>query len=100
MPSKLILRIEENGKLSRDIEVVFTNPDKTKECFNDARIAIHKCEGPGSTDEIVFMKYHKMKLEEDLQSLLNKMKISVDTCNLSTLNISNNKSFSTKVDHE
>lgn len=90
MSSKLILRIEENGKLVRDIEAVFANPDKTKECYNDAKIAIHKCEGPGSTDEIVFMKYHKMKLEEELQNLLSKMEIGVNTCDLNTLNISNN----------
>lgn len=90
MSSKLILRIEENGKLNRDIEVVFANPEKTKECYNDAAIAIHKCEGPGSTDEIIFRKHHKMILEEELKNLLNKMEIGVNTCDLNTLNISNN----------
>lgn len=90
MSSKLILCIEENGKFIRDLEAVFTNPDKTKECFNDAKIAIHKCEGPGSTDEIVFMAHNKRKLEEDLQNLLNKMEIGIDTCDLKTLDISNN----------
>jgi hypothetical protein len=79
MPSKLILRIEENGKLVRDIEAVFANHDKTKECYNDAKIAIHKCEGSGSTDDIIFMKYHKMKLEEDLQNLLSNMKRGINT---------------------
>lgn len=90
MTSKLILRIEENGKVTRDIEAVFTNPDKTRECYNDAKIAIHMCEGPGSTDDIIFMDHNRMKLEEDLQDLLNKMKIGVDACDLNILDISNN----------
>ena len=88
--SKLILRIEENGKLVKDIEVVFTNPDKTKECYNDAKIAIHKCQGPGSTDDIIFMNHDRMKLEENLQNLLNNLESSVNACDLSTLHISNN----------
>lgn len=89
MVSKLILRIEENGKLVRDIGATFTNPDKTKECYDDAKKAIYKCGVHGDMDDITFMKYH-MNLEEDLQNLLNKMEIGVNTCDLNTLNISNN----------